>query len=134
MKHRISILFFCLSLTCAAAGKPSVKTLYTFGANGLGGATPNGALVFDINGNLYGETTNGGATSGGVVFELTPSQTGWQQTVLHTFTGGFLDGFGPSGGLAIDANGNLYGTTESGGSGDLGVVFELSPVGNEQWT
>ncbi len=129
----VSLVLFC-SISLMAAATPSVKVLYNFPPNGLSGATPNGALVFDTAGNLYGETTNGGATSGGVVFELTPSQTGWQQTVLHTFTGGFLDGFGPSGGLAIDANGNLYGTTESGGSGDLGVVFELSPVGNGQWT
>jgi uncharacterized repeat protein (TIGR03803 family) len=96
------------------------------------GATPYSEVIFDSAGNLYGTTAFGGGGSCdgglgcGVVYELTPSNGGWTETVLYTFTGG-NDGAEPIGGLIFDQAGNLYGTAESGGSGQVGVIFELSP-------
>jgi uncharacterized repeat protein (TIGR03803 family) len=81
--------------------------------------------VRDSNGNLYGSTEEGGAAGGvGTVFEV--SATG-VETVLHTFTGGSDESY-PSGNLLLDANGNLYGTTEGGSAN--GTVFKLLPGGN----
>jgi uncharacterized repeat protein (TIGR03803 family) len=112
--------------------------LYGFN-DGLDGGSPSGGLVFDSAGNLYGETFDGGSfacpESGcGTVYKLTPKSGGWKFSVVHTFNG--VDGSKgrqPSGGLAFDTLGNLYGTT--GGGGDLtcdngngcGTIFKLSP-------
>jgi uncharacterized repeat protein (TIGR03803 family) len=93
------------------------------------GEQPNGLLI-DSAGNLYG-TTRQGATPGcygsgcGVIFELDTSGT---YTVLYTFTG-LSDGGIPSGPLARDSLGNLYGTAAWGGTGNSGVLFELSATG-----
>jgi hypothetical protein len=74
-------------------------------------------VTFDSAGNIYG-TTNQGSISdgGGVVFELTPSGSGWIETVLHEFTGILPDGSLPTSGVILDSAGNLYGTTNDGGS------------------
>ena len=98
--------------------------------SGLEIATTAG-LIFDNAGNLYG-TALGGTNRQGVVFELTPSGSGFTKTILYDFTGGDDGGF-PFGGLIFDAAGNLYGSTSSGGSGAGGTVFELSPSGGG-WT
>jgi len=111
-------------------GSWSETTLYNF-TGGRDGATPQGGLVFDREGNLYGTTSNGGAGQVGVAFELSPVNGGWTETVLHNF-GGSSDGAFPNGNLAIDAAGNLYGTTPSGNTGTTyqnGIVFELSSSG-----
>jgi uncharacterized repeat protein (TIGR03803 family) len=92
------------------------------------GANPNG-LVFDQEGNLYGSTVGGGEFNPGTIFRLTHTSSGWQETVLYSFTGG-LDGAYPSAGLTIDAAGHLFGTTLWGGpAGDTigGVAFEFTP-------
>lgn len=92
------------------------------------GANPYGGVVLDSQGNLYGTAYRGGygacsfGQGCGTVFEL--SATG-QFTVLHSFNGS--DGEQPWSSLAIDAGGNLYGTTNAGGTGGLGNVFKLSP-------
>lgn len=104
------------------------------------GYWPQGDLIFDQAGNLYGTTQMGGAHSGGIVFELSPGSEGkWTESVLHSFEG--IGGRSPSwpvGGLVFDASGNLYGTTEFGGNcysvGGCGVVFELSPGSGEEWS
>lgn len=105
--------------------------LYSF-SGGADGADPNSALVFDSLGNLYGTTQNGGnECSCGVVFELSPGQSGWTETVLHTFSGNGPRN--PAAGLTIDAAGNLYGSTTRGGLSDYcypdscGIIFKLSP-------
>lgn len=111
------------------------KNLFIF--DGTDGASPQGALVADANGNLYGTTYLGGGKYGfGNVFELSRAKGGWKETVLYNFTGG-TDGGGPLDSLIFDAAGNLYGTTISGGQGEClwngtqwygcGVVFELTP-------
>jgi uncharacterized repeat protein (TIGR03803 family) len=100
--------------------------LYSF-TGGADGQYPYAPLVRDAAGNLYGTTQYGGTSNLGVVFKL--SATG-KETVLHSFTGG-ADGVYPYSGLFRDAAGNLYGTTESGGTSNDGVVFKISKTGKE---
>ncbi|MGA7561111.1 MAG: choice-of-anchor tandem repeat GloVer-containing protein [Terriglobales bacterium] len=100
---------------------------------GLHGVAPN-SLIIDEAGNLLG-TAEGGSSSNchgggcGAVFKLTHREKGWQMTVLHNFPGG-AGGADPYGGLVMDQQGNLYGTTYDGGrkgcGGGCGVVFEIS--------
>lgn len=71
-------------------------------------------LIFDQKGNLYGTTTGGGSGQYGTVFELSRSGNNWTETVLHNFTGG-EDGASPNGGVTMDSQGRLYGTTIEGG-------------------
>jgi uncharacterized repeat protein (TIGR03803 family) len=109
----------------------------------LDGVYPNGHLTFDTSGNLYGTTTGGGNGGwlGGTVFELSPSGGGWTQTVLYNFcTGGAYndcpDGTAPQAGVTFDTAGNMYGTTQHGGTAlgtGAGTVYELSP-GSGGWT
>ena len=98
-------------------------TLYSFAGPVSGG--PYGNLTMDAAGNLYGVTYDDGAFGNGAVFKLTPSPNGWIYTDLHDFTG--FDGRCPYGNVVIDAQGNLYGTTEGGGQYDYGVVWEVTP-------
>ena len=105
------------------------------------GAFPVGGLVLDNNGNLVGTTYSGGAVGGancsidphgcGTVFQITPAGT---ETVVYNFHGG-SDGIAPRGTLLADKSGNLYGTTEYGGSCNsnsiCGTVFKLAPDGTE---
>src|SRR5690242_11585625 len=86
------------------------------------GQVPLAAFVRDAVGNLYGTTTQGGSHSKGTVFEL--DKTG-KDTVLYSFAGTGGDGVGPTGRLAMDPSGTLYGTTTGGGSAGSGAVFEL---------
>jgi uncharacterized repeat protein (TIGR03803 family) len=109
------------------------KTLYSFNGcpHHLGG--PVAGIVRDASGNLYGTTPLGGNSCGngnqgyGTVFELTPPVgTGsYTEKVLWSFSG--ADGANPYGTLALDTSGNLYGTTQAGGSKGDGVVFEVTP-------
>lgn len=102
------------------------RTLHAF-VGGADGADALAALVYDPTGNLYGTTYTGGAHHG-TAFELTPSTTGpWTETILHSFTPGGVDGVNPAYSLVLDSAGNVYGTTESGGSSNQGVVFEITP-------
>jgi uncharacterized repeat protein (TIGR03803 family) len=117
----------------------SETILYSF-TGSTDGALPSAGLIFDSEGNVYGETANGGSMGGscssggcGVVFRLAPPVSGagsWTERVLYSFAGG-LDGDFPGGGLMFDSKENLYGTTQYGGNATNatgnGVVFELSP-------
>ena len=100
---------------------------------GSDGANPVGPLVMDPVGNIYG-VASGGGLGFGTIFELTPSNGGWTFQVIYTFKGGD-DGVVSidSGGLALDGAGNLYGTTEMGGTAGFGTVFEMSLI-NGTWT
>ncbi|HEV2177754.1 MAG TPA: choice-of-anchor tandem repeat GloVer-containing protein [Terriglobia bacterium] len=101
--------------------------LYSF-QGGTDGANPEASVIADATGNLYGTTSAGGASDKGTVFKLDPTGT---ETVLHTFT--FPpDGEDPQSGLLLDAQGNLYGTTLTGGSAGFGTVFWLAPNGTEK--
>jgi uncharacterized repeat protein (TIGR03803 family) len=100
---------------------------------GTDGTGPVLGLVFDHAGNLYGVTTEGGASNNGTVFELSQGSNGtWSVTTLHSFDGG-KGGSTPLGGLVFDNSGNLYGTTKLGGSAGFGLVFRLSKSGSA-WT
>lgn len=81
-------------------------------------------LIRDASGSLYG-TTFSAPTGWGSVFKLTPTNGGWSYTTLHTFTCSDGDGAGP-GPLAIDAQGNLYGTASYCGEHNAGLVFEIT--------
>lgn len=109
------------------------QVLYSF-SNKLNGILPQGGVIFDTAGNLYGTTSGGGEHEGGTVFELSPvTGGGWSEYVLHNFGAG-TDGYEPNGGLVMDAAGNLYGTTTLGGAHGDGAAFELTPVTGEGWT
>src|SRR6266481_1049198 len=88
------------------------------------GSHPRADLVMDTAGDLYGTTYYGGTNSVGTVFKLSPNGT---ETVLHTFAANGSDGTHPYAGLVMDAMGNLYGTTYSGGANGYGTVFKVTP-------
>ena len=118
-------------LSPGSGGQWTWNILYSF-TGGNGGAIPYSTLVLDAAGNLYGTTSQGGATGNGVVYELTPGSGGWTQTVLYAFNG-TDDGSWPSGPLTFDQAGNLYGTTTQAGADGWGTVFKLTPTSNG-WT
>jgi uncharacterized repeat protein (TIGR03803 family) len=94
------------------------------------GALPYGAVTLDPAGNVFGTTESGGGSSPnnhGTVFEVSPSGSGWTESVLYTLT--FVSGIEPFIGLVRDPSGNLYGAAGSGGSMGGGTIFELSPSG-----
>ena len=105
-----------------SGGGWTLNVLYSF----AGSAGPASSLVMDTAGNRYGATLQDGANAMGNIFKLSPSGGGWNYTDLYDFTGG-SDGANPFGSLLVDAGGNLYGTTEAGGAGGFGVIFELTP-------
>ena len=98
--------------------------LYSF-TGGNDGANPYADLVQASDGNLYGTTEYGGTNDDGVVFRITTNGT---PTPLYSFTGG-RDGANPQGGLVQAGDGNLYGTTEDGGTNFDGTVFRISTNG-----
>jgi len=89
---------------------------------------PESGVTFDQAGNLYGTTSEGGQYGAGTVYKLTPSGDYWTQTVLYSFNSP-NDGGAPYAGIVVDASGNLYGATSSGGPQGGGTVFMLSPSG-----
>ncbi|MGH6847915.1 MAG: choice-of-anchor tandem repeat GloVer-containing protein, partial [Methylocella sp.] len=109
--------------------------LHTLNGFPSDGSQPEAGLIADSSGNLYGTTSQGGASGNGVVFKLSPGGT---ETVLYSFKGG-SDGSHPQAGLIADSSGILYGTTPRGGGSvsgcdggaGCGVVFKLSPGGTE---
>ena len=116
-----------------SGGKWTETVLYSFAGYPADLDTPTSALTFDASGNLYGTATNAATNAQGGVFELKPSSNGWQETVLHSFTGG-SDGSNPyTSSVVLDPTGNVYGTTLYGGEYGFGVVFELTNYGGS-WT
>ncbi|MFZ0773130.1 MAG: choice-of-anchor tandem repeat GloVer-containing protein [Candidatus Sulfotelmatobacter sp.] len=116
-----------------ANGSWTLTTLYSFNQPN-DALYPNSSLIFDAEGNLYGTTAGGGKYAEGAVFKLAPTSNGaWKENVLHSF-GAPGDGASPNGPLLMDAQNNLYGTTENGGAEGLGVVFELTHNPGGGWT
>jgi len=97
------------------------------------GAFPYAGVIFDSHGHIFGTTEAGGTSVGGVIYELTPSGSGWTETVLHNFSDFGEDGGQAYGGLISDSSGNLYGATSVGGQNSGGEAYELSPS-NGGWT
>jgi len=115
-----------------SGGTWSFTLLFSFAATN---GAPSSRLVFDANGNLYGTSDNGPGLYGSI-FELLPSAGGtWIEKIIHTFN--LNDGYYPIGTPILDAAGNVYGTTISGGSGcnqnSCGVVYKLTPQGKGNW-
>jgi len=143
---------FVFELTAGSNGSWTYKTLYVF-EGGPDGASPMAGVVFDQAGNLYGTTFTGGTPpsdcnlgstySGcGTVFQLSPRSNGkWKESIIYRFAAGIVaNGFDSSGvfpvaSLLLDQAGNLYGTTEVGGSPRYwaGTVFKLSPNRGSSW-
>src|SRR5258708_11756975 len=129
MRAKAIVVLTFLTLSISTIQAATQKVLYTF-TGGTDGGQPFAGVIFDPAGNLYGVTQTGGMFGKGTVFELSPSPGGvWTETILHDFTGG-TDGASPVGGLAIDDNFNLFGTTSLGGDpvNNCGTLFRL-PVG-----
>jgi uncharacterized repeat protein (TIGR03803 family) len=129
-------------LTPNSTGGWDFTVLHAFG--GPEGYMPNGPLLLDAAGNLYGTDAGGGygggecATTGyggcGTVYQMHPNGDGtWSVNVLYSFKGG-LDGTTPNGGLATDPSGAFYGTTAFGGTAYCGTVFKLAPAAGGKWT
>jgi uncharacterized repeat protein (TIGR03803 family) len=127
-------------LTRSSGGVWTEQVLYSFkhGLDFNQGAFPS-SLILDSHGNLFGETAYDGQAGRGTVFELSPAGgDNWSAKELYAFTGG-ADGGQPYGGLALDSEGNLYGTTEYGGKSsacgvlECGTVFKLTQSSGN-WT
>jgi uncharacterized repeat protein (TIGR03803 family) len=133
-------------LTMDSAGNmygPAVYSLYELQQSAPGTWTyvslpqPNGwvtgELVADKQGNLYGDNFNGGIGNGSV-FELQNSSSGWTLTTVYTFPSPYV-GLDPFGGLTIEADGHIFGTTyRAYGQGYVGSVFEMIPSAGGTWT
>jgi uncharacterized repeat protein (TIGR03803 family) len=138
---------FKLSPPKTKDGKWTEQVLYAF-KSGSDGANPNGGLVFDNKGRIYGTTYFGGNESGecnggvggtgcGTVFALDPPMrkgSTWTEKVIHRFDG--LDGGSPAGGVVFGRNGDLYCTTLGGGGGNFpsGAVIQLESHSDRTWT
>ena len=126
-------LAFIAAVTMASAATTNV--IYSL-AGEDDGEYADTDLAIDTAGNLYGTTVLGGAFGSGTVFKLAPTPNGWVHTVLYSFTGG-EDGGEPYKGVTLDAQGNLYGTAVTGGSGSCeggcGVAYKLTNSGGT-WT
>jgi hypothetical protein len=120
------------------------RTLYTFGSHRYDGFAPQGKLIFDKSGNIYGTTFQGGNGSYlncnvcGTVFKLAPTASGrYTESIIYNFQG-LSDGSAPAAGLVLDAAGNLYGTAAQGGIAEAdngcGVAYRLSPNSDGSWT
>jgi uncharacterized repeat protein (TIGR03803 family) len=129
-------------LSPSPGGGWTETVLYAFDHGNSGGSFPYAGLIMDSAGNLYGTTNNGGyadiwgnGCNCGTVFELSPIEGGgWRETQLHSF-GYRGDGASPGyAGVIMDAAGNLYGATTSGGIYGYGIVYELSPKAGGGWT
>ncbi len=131
--------YFALLAVSNLCFSQQYKVIHAFNFLAGDGSAPYAGLIADKAGNLYGTTSSGGTGvgQGGTVFELSPDgSSGWSETILYNFCqSGYpcVDGNYLEDTLTMDAAGNLYGTTEAGGTGGApggggaGVVFELSP-------
>jgi uncharacterized repeat protein (TIGR03803 family) len=105
-----------------SGGSWTLTTLYSFS----GVAGPYNNLTIDASGNIYGTTYRDGANLSGSVFKLTRSGGSWTFSDLYDFIDGNDGGF-PTSSVAVDASGDVYGTTSSGGTSGNGVIFEITP-------
>jgi uncharacterized repeat protein (TIGR03803 family) len=132
---RVYSILAALLILVGAARAATTTQIYSF-SGGNDGEYLDTELVMDSAGNLYGTTVQGGIHGSGTIFQLAPSGSGWTHTVLYSFTGG-ADGGEPYKGVTLDAQGNLYGTAVTGGSGSCeggcGVVYKLTNSGGV-WT
>jgi uncharacterized repeat protein (TIGR03803 family) len=115
-----------------AGGSWSEVVLHSFSGS-PDGQDPIGGLIFDKAGNLFGTASGGGNSQNeGIVFELSPSDNGWTETIIYNFGNNLGDGCNPQTNLALDSAGNFYGTTYDCANGN-GTVFELT-LSDGHWT
>ncbi len=139
LKQELRVLLFVTMVAVASllltllSQAQTEKIIYSF-SGGTDGANPQGGVVLDTNGNLYGVTPGGGTTGGGTVFELSPSNGTWAKTVLYSFSAKQGDVGYPDSNLVFDGKGNLYGICFIGGANGAGGIFELSPGSNGTWS
>lgn len=120
-------------LAMSSANAQSEKVLSSFEGTISGIAYPNGGLIADFAGNLYGTSAASGdsctSQGCGTVFKMVPQSGGrYERVVIHTFTAAGTGAWNPQAGLAMDSAGNLYDTTRSGGPENAGTVFKLAPT------
>jgi uncharacterized repeat protein (TIGR03803 family) len=130
-----ALVLFAVTLAFAASAWAGTDTvIYNFCAQTscVDGNQPYGSMVADSSGkHLFGTTYYGGTNNFGEVFELTSSGGQWTESVIYSFLGpSNSDGANPFGGLVLDSDGNIYGTTYAGGPSSQGTVFELSKSGS----
>jgi uncharacterized repeat protein (TIGR03803 family) len=104
-----------------------IETVMHYFSGSAEGAFPFSRLIRDSAGNFYGTTSGGGTAGFGTVYKMSPDGT---VTVLHSFAGG-SDGSDARSGLLRDKNGDLYGTTFTGGVNNVGTVYKVDASGNE---
>lgn len=114
-----------------SGNKVKETILYSFTADN-DPINPAAGVTLDSKGNIFGTASLGGSNGLGAVYELTPSASGWTETILHNFQGD-SDGANPVGGVVIDNAGNIFGTTFDGGINGGGTIYELSPS-SSGWT
>lgn len=114
----------------AARAKETETLMHTYVKSQDG--CPTGNLTVDPSGNVFGVTQDGGANGWGSIVEFVPSDSGWTENILYSFTGGG-DGGAPYSELVRDNNGNFYGTASACASNCAGTAFELSPS-DSGWT
>jgi uncharacterized repeat protein (TIGR03803 family) len=134
----LAVLFVSATSIIPAASAATERTLYAFPSSGANGRYPQGTLLRDGAGALYGTTQYGGAGGYGTLFKVTPplpGKTAWSISVLYSFSTG-LGGEVPNANLVMDAEGALYGTAAESGPYGQGVVFRLAPPvpGQTKWT
>jgi uncharacterized repeat protein (TIGR03803 family) len=100
--------------------------LHSFMGGTTDGCNVLGVPFKDENGNFYGTTSSCGTSSLGTVWKVSASGT---ETVLHSFAGGTSDGEYPLAGVIVDAGGNVYGNTETGGASNFGTVYGIAADG-----
>jgi uncharacterized repeat protein (TIGR03803 family) len=126
----LKLIAAAIVLVSAAMSAPSATAqtftlLHTFGGGATDGYQPQAGLVQATNGDLYGTTSSGGSDDNGVVFKVSPSGT--VTTVLSfDYATNNNDGSQPYAGLVQDSNGDLYGTTDAGGTSAQGTVFKMT--------
>jgi uncharacterized repeat protein (TIGR03803 family) len=90
------------------------------------GSSPMGTPSLDQAGNVYGMTSGGGTNNCGTIYKLSPEKNGnWTEKILYSFKCTEENSFGQVAGLALDAVGNIYGSSFEGGKDSEGSVFEL---------
>jgi len=145
IKWSILAALLIMTFTSTAYATPTETVLFNFDSASSGGTDPLAGLLRGPSGSFYGTTYTGGTYNAGTVFQLKPPAPGgsWTETTLYSFNG-TTTGLNPAASLISDSEGNLYGTTSTGGGTNCiignpipygcGLVFKLSPGQNDQWT